>query len=304
MFVLTIYHHDDCIAYNLHKVYGKKFILTEIHNISIDKDNLVATKRVIGKKNISSKIIQQDFNNEFNHQDIATYIMNTVSLPDIIVSKISNGYKEFGEISRINKSSLDKLSQIYSSKNQKNELSLAYALETLFENSKHYACFDDNYNNKNQLNINTKCLNFKSIINKLYDITTKKVTKSNIVIIHINKSSYFICSVKNLNNYYFDIIPYTDDSKDVTKLIANKICSAIIEMSGIDMLVFSGNTHYNSPQLRENICQNLGWFGVSISNKPNKNNAIKLHKKSSTIQVFAINPEPESAMLDMLSERI
>ncbi|MDD3265638.1 MAG: hypothetical protein PHC75_00480 [Burkholderiales bacterium] len=304
MIVLSIYHHDDYIAYNLYKVYGKKFILTETHNIYEDRNNLIATKRIIGKKNIISKVLQQDFQETMNYEIIVTHIADLINTPDIILHKISNGYREFGEISRINDDSINKLGQIYNSLTQNNELSLSHKLVTFFSNTKHYACFDDSFNDKNNSLISSKCLNFKSITHKLSDITTKKTTKAKVIIIHTDKSAHFITGIKNLINYSFELIPYVSEQLISSKVIANKVCNAAIEIGGLDILIFSGNETYNNANLREQICKHLEWIGISISNKPNKSNTTKLHKKSSSIQVFTLNPEPELAMLDMLGERL
>lgn len=304
MIVLSIYHHDDYIAYNLYKIYGKKFILTETHSIYADKNSLIATKRIIGKKNTTSKILQQDFSEIINYEAIVTHIADLIKIPNIVLHKISNGYREFGEISRISDESIDKLSQIYSSINQNNELSLSRKLVKYFPDSKHYACFDDSFNDKNNSVVSSKCLNFKSITNKLGDITTKKITKAKVIIVHTDKSAHFINGVKNLNNYYFEVIPHVSEIYISSKVIANKICNAAIEIGGLEILVFSGNETYNNANLREQICSHLEWMGINISNKPNKNNTTKLHKKSSLSQIFTLNPEPEYAMLDMLSERL
>lgn len=304
MIVLSIYHHDDYIAYNLYKVYGKKFILTETHNIYADQTNLIATKRIIGKKNITSKLLQQDYQEVMSYETIVAHITDLINTPSIILHKISNGYREFGEISRINDESIDKLSQIYNSPNQINELSLSRKLVQSFSNTKHYACFDDSFNDKNNSLVSSKGLNFKSITHKLSDITTKKITKAKVIIIHTDKSSHFINGLKNIDNYYFEIIPYVSEQSISSKVIANKVCNAAIEIGGLDILVFSGNETYNNASLREQICNHLEWIGINISNKPNKNNMIKLHKKSSLVQIFTLNPEPEIAMLDMLSDRL
>lgn len=98
------------------------------------------------------------------------------------------------------------------------------------------------------------------------------------------------------------------NAKMASEYYVSSISNAITKMgnllSGIDGVIFTGNEGLTNPLLRELVCNKLEWIGIALSSKSNHENLYKLHRKSSKIQLFTLNSEPESAMLSQLIERL
>lgn len=98
-------------------------------------------------------------------------------------------------------------------------------------------------------------------------------------------------AIKILGNYYFNQLIAT-----IGKL------SAI--MKGLHGIVFTGKIAALDPQIRSNICEQLEWLGVELGNKNNAENKFKISKKSSKVEVYAIEASPLDGMLYQLLDRM
>lgn len=98
-------------------------------------------------------------------------------------------------------------------------------------------------------------------------------------------------AIKILGNYYFNQLIAT-----IGKL------SAI--MKGLHGIVFTGKIAALNPQIRSNICEQLELLGVELGNKNNAENKFKISKKSSKVEVYAIQASPLDGMLYQLLDRM
>lgn len=89
-----------------------------------------------------------------------------------------------------------------------------------------------------------------------------------------------------------------------TSAIANNIAATANDIGGIDGIVFCGTLGSSLPQLRQKIIDKIFWLGCEIGNKANLENQCKLHKKTSTTQIFMLKTDIESAVLAQLMERL
>jgi acetate kinase len=86
--------------------------------------------------------------------------------------------------------------------------------------------------------------------------------------------------------------------------IYGQIAQLIYHNRGVDGIIFTGELGISNHKLRYLICQKLEWQGVAISNKSNLEQKCKLHKKSSSIELFALVADHTIEMLNQLLTRI
>ncbi len=98
-------------------------------------------------------------------------------------------------------------------------------------------------------------------------------------------------AIKILGNYYFNQLITT-----IGKLTAI--------MKGLHGIVFTGKIAALNPEIRSNICEQLEWLGVELGNKNNTENKFKISKKSSKVEVYAIQASPLDGMLYQLLDRM
>ncbi|AUR51134.1 acetate/propionate family kinase [Aquella oligotrophica] len=98
-------------------------------------------------------------------------------------------------------------------------------------------------------------------------------------------------AIKILGNYYFNQLIAT-----IGKLAAI--------MKGLHGIVFTGKIAALDPQIRGSICEQLEWLGVELGNKNNAENKFKISKKSSKVEVYAIQASPLDGMLYQLLDRM
>ena len=66
-------------------------------------------------------------------------------------------------------------------------------------------------------------------------------------------------------------------------------------MNGVDTIVFTGGIGENDEELREYICENLGYLGVKLNNEANKvhGEEIKISTDDSKVNVYIIPTNEE-----------
>jgi len=64
-------------------------------------------------------------------------------------------------------------------------------------------------------------------------------------------------------------------------------------LGGIDALVFTGGMGENAPQIRRQICENLGFLGIELDEEQNKRNADIISKAASQVPVYIIHTNEE-----------
>lgn len=375
MLVLTFYHRSTSIVFAQYKLYGKKFILNNKVTIeAADNQQLLCTEFNLQHKPVKQVVINDGIENkQFNYSKILASELFTNMKPDLIVHKISIGSVEFDSICRLNQINIEKLHKFnhLAPQLQPKELELAKYTEIVFNNAKHYACFNNSFhhtinkpynlifaNLEKQSNLEfygTSGLIFSSIVGKIPDLTEKKISKGKWVILYLEDNHTNLCAVKNGRSVYcsnseiwheladhthgepidtqlltmiaennsqpLDVILQTTAKYNLASIVGNDslnkeqeqyftrqvsgaICRLGALLNGLDGIIFTGKITQNSPTLRQEICDNLAWIGVNISNKANTENQTKLSKKNSRIQVFSLSSEPETAMLQHLLERI
>ncbi len=114
------------------------------------------------------------------------------------------------------------------------------------------------------------------------------------------------------NNEFNELDALLNSQSPMAKLAREYYINSIIEtfmqqaslLEGVDGIIFTGKAGYTNPKLRQLICNKLEWLGIHLSNKSNLDNNCKLNKKSSNTLIFTLPPDPFSAMLNQLFERI
>ena len=76
------------------------------------------------------------------------------------------------------------------------------------------------------------------------------------------------------------------------------IGSYIAAMNGVDAIAFTGGIGENDPELREYVCENLGYMGVKIDREANKcrGKEVKISTPDSGVDIFVIPTNEELAI--------
>ena len=74
-------------------------------------------------------------------------------------------------------------------------------------------------------------------------------------------------------------------------------------LGGLDTLVFAGGVGENASGIRERICRNLGFLGISLDQRRNGRNALLISTKSGRVKVRVI-PTDEEMMIAQLTCRV
>lgn len=222
MLVLTFYHRSTSIVFAQYKLYGKKFILNNKVTIeTADNQQLLCTEFNLQHKPIKQLVIAEGIENQqFNYSKILGSELFANLKPDLIVHKISIGSTEFANICRLTQINIEKLHQFnhLAPQLQPKELELAKYAEIVFNDAKHYACFNNSFhhtinkpynlifaNLEQDSNLEfygTSGLIFSSIVNKLPDLTEKKISKGRWVILYLEENHTNLCAVKNGKSIY------------------------------------------------------------------------------------------------------
>jgi acetate kinase len=325
MLISTFFHKNNAVVYSIYKLYNKKFILQ---------------RRGVMSKHVDGEYQLKIFNNQ--HQLVKeTLIPNLTGnlaldykrglnsmfagepIPDIIIHKIWAGKNEYGKISRLDLPLINELKEFSTNlpETQITEVTIAEISLELFNKAKHYACFSNSFHANSEVfqslefrtpidsdNIPTKGLLFSSILIRLASMTAKSSKKSKWIIIYISNEEVCINSIKNNESKVFYRQALERDSiltqDDFIMKVTTIVCYMCIRMSGLDGIIFSGNVGIKSAKVRQLICDKLDWIGLKSSSKANLENKAKFNKKSSMIELFNIIAEPETSMLQQLSERL
>ena len=78
--------------------------------------------------------------------------------------------------------------------------------------------------------------------------------------------------------------------------IRREIASLAGALRGLDTLVFTGGVGENSWQVREMICADLGWLGVSIDETANRRGARSIHSKDAAVRALGIPADEETVI--------
>ena len=77
---------------------------------------------------------------------------------------------------------------------------------------------------------------------------------------------------------------------------AKEVAALATVLGGLDAIVFTAGVGENSPDVRDNICNRLGWLGVEIDESANVENAGMISRPGSTPAVYVI-PTDEELMI-------
>ena len=77
---------------------------------------------------------------------------------------------------------------------------------------------------------------------------------------------------------------------------AKEVAALATVLGGLDAIVFTAGVGENSPEVRDNICNRLGWLGVEIDESANAENAGMISRPGSTAAVLVI-PTDEELMI-------
>lgn len=83
--------------------------------------------------------------------------------------------------------------------------------------------------------------------------------------------------------------------------ITRELGAMVATLRGLDTLIFTGGVGSNSAEIRDKICSNLDWLGISIDSPDNNKNSILISKSSSHVDVFSLKTNEELLMAKLVS---
>ncbi|MBE6729791.1 MAG: acetate kinase [Ruminococcaceae bacterium] len=120
-----------------------------------------------------------------------------------------------------------------------------------------------------------------------------------------NKKSGML-GVSGISNDNRDVCAAADNGNERAKLavdmqryqILKFVGSYVAAMNGVDAIAFTAGIGENDPELREYVCENLGYLGVKIDNEKNhiRGQEIKISTDDSKVDVFVIPTNEELAI--------
>ncbi|MDB5839208.1 MAG: acetate kinase [Herminiimonas sp.] len=135
------------------------------------------------------------------------------------------------------------------------------------------------------------------------------------VILHLQKEKGMtITEVERLLYHESGLLGVSGISSDVRNLLSSrdpraalaidlfvhrlvgKTGELMMQMKGLDALVFTGGIGEHQPIIRKKVCEHLDWLGLSIDETGNEQNRACIHDKLSKIQVLVI-PTNEELMI-------
>jgi len=128
----------------------------------------------------------------------------------------------------------------------------------------------------------------------------------------------------NLINHESGLLGISETSSDMRDLLAKEsddiraaeavalfcyqakkwIGSFATALGGLDTLVFSGGIGENCPIVRSRICEGLGFLGIRLEEKQNRNNAPVISKENENVYVHVIHTDEEWMIAKTVNEKI
>ena len=78
--------------------------------------------------------------------------------------------------------------------------------------------------------------------------------------------------------------------------VSREIGAMVAALEGLDAIVFTGGIGENSPEVREKVCERLGWLGAQLDPAANRTGNIRLNKVGSQVSLLRI-PADEEAVI-------
>jgi len=86
--------------------------------------------------------------------------------------------------------------------------------------------------------------------------------------------------------------------------ICRELGAMIATLKGLDALIFTGGVGSNNNLIRERICKQFEWQGVSLDPEANQQNENIISHESSRITVYALNTDEELMMAQLVSRNM
>ena len=78
--------------------------------------------------------------------------------------------------------------------------------------------------------------------------------------------------------------------------VAREVGAMAAAVEGLDAIVFTGGIGENSPEVREKVCDRLGWLGVGFDHAANRAGATRLNTAGSRVSILRV-PADEEAVI-------
>lgn len=78
--------------------------------------------------------------------------------------------------------------------------------------------------------------------------------------------------------------------------VAREIGAMVAALEGLDAIVFTGGIGENSPEVREKVCDRLGWLGVVLDQSANRAGACRIHAAGNRVSVLRVPADEESVI--------
>jgi acetate kinase len=78
--------------------------------------------------------------------------------------------------------------------------------------------------------------------------------------------------------------------------VAREIGAMVAALEGLDAIVFTGGIGENSPEVREKVCDRLGWLGAQLDHAANRAGNIRLNKAGSRVSLLRVTADEEAVI--------
>ena len=78
--------------------------------------------------------------------------------------------------------------------------------------------------------------------------------------------------------------------------VAREIGAMVAALEGLDAIVFTGGIGENSPEIRDKICNRLGWIGAQLDRASNQSGNTVLNSNGSRVSILRV-PADEEAVI-------
>ena len=86
--------------------------------------------------------------------------------------------------------------------------------------------------------------------------------------------------------------------------VAREIGAMAAALQGLDAIVFTGGIGENSPEVREKVCDRLGWLGVGLDHSANRVGAVRLQAAGNRVSILRVAANEEAVIARYASHAI
>jgi len=162
-------------------------------------------------------------------------------------------------------------------------------------------------------------LSYAYLIEELVRVAGKRVANGRVI---LKSEKLTPKQFNNLINHESGLLGISETSSDMRDLLAEEsddtraaeavelfcyqakkwIGAFAAALGGLDTLVFAGGIGENCPLVRSRICEGMGFLGIGLNEKQNRNNAAIISKKKKSVPVRVIHTDEEWMIAKTVSQ--